>query len=93
MPYDVAIRDVARADLEELPRNIRARLIRAIGQRLTTAPDRYGLRLRQSLAGLWKLRVGDYRVVYEIKDGTVTVWAIRHRKHVYPIAQQRWFRT
>lgn len=92
MPYAVEIRDVAREDLEELPRNLRTRLLRAIDQRLTTEPTRYGVRLRQSLAGLWKLRVGDYRIVYEFAGQTVTVWAIRHRKHVYSVAEQRWFR-
>ena len=93
MSHRVEIRDVAREDLEELPRNIRARILRAIEQRLVTAPMHYGVRLRQSLTGLWKLRVGDYRIVYAIEAGQVTVWAICHRKQVYPIVEQRWFRT
>ena len=93
MAYAVEIRDVALEDLEELPRNIRARLLRATEQRLTTAPTRYGVRLRQSLAGLWKLQAGDYRIVYEVEGAMVTVWAIRHRKHVYPIVERRWVRS
>ena len=93
MAYGVEIRDVALEDLEAIPRNVRQRLLRAIEQRLTTAPTRYGVRLRQSLTGLWKLRVGDYRVVYEMEGTQVTVWAIRHRKHVYPVVERRWFRA
>ena len=93
MAYAVEIRDVAMEDLDQLPQNIRMRLIRAIEQRLTAAPSRYGVRLRQSLTGLWKLRVGDYRVVYELEGTKVTVWAIRHRKHVYPVVERRWFRA
>ena len=93
MAYAVEIRDVAMEDLDQLPQNIRMRLIRAIEQRLTTAPSRYGVRLRQSLTGLWKLRVGDYRIVYELEEMNVTIWAIRHRKHVYPVVEQRWFRA
>ena len=92
MAYTVEIRDVAYKDLGEVPRNIRERLLRAIEQRLTTAPTRYGVRLRQSLSGLWKLRVGDYRIVYEMAGNTVTIWAVRHRKHIYPIAERRWLR-
>ncbi|MGH7412312.1 MAG: type II toxin-antitoxin system RelE family toxin, partial [Candidatus Methylomirabilis sp.] len=46
--------------------------------------------LKQSLSGLWKLRVADYRVVYEIEEKKVTVWVIRHRKDVYAEAQRRW---
>ena len=80
-------------DLEELPRNLRERILRAIEQRLVTAPTHYGVRLRQSLAGLWKLRVGDSRIVYDIEANRVSIWAIRHRKQVYPVVERRWFRT
>ncbi len=54
-----------------------------------TEPTRYGERLRRSLLGLWKIRVGDYRVCYEIEGHTVTVWAILHRRDVYAILEQR----
>lgn len=92
MPYVVEFREVVWDDLETLPRNIRERIIRAIEQRLTTAPTRYGVKLRQSLADLWKLRVGDYRVVYEVSGAQVTVWAVRHRKDVYAAVERRWLR-
>jgi len=46
--------------------------------------------LSQSLGGLWKIRVGDYRIVYEIEEKKVTVWAIRHRTDVYREAERRW---
>ena len=91
MPYTIEIRDVALEDLNDMPRNLRQRVLRAIEERLGKAPAHYGVRLRQSLAGLWKLRVGDYRVVYEVKETRVTIWAIRHRKHVYPTVEYRWF--
>ena len=55
-----------------------------------TEPARYGLRLRRSLAGLWKLRVGDYRLVYGIHGSRVTVWAVLHRKVVYDEVGKRW---
>ena len=91
MGYEVELRpDVVAEDLTELPANIRARIIRAIDGRLTTEPTRYGVRLSQSLGGLWKIRVGDYRIVYEIEEKKVTVWAIRHRKDIYAEAERRW---
>lgn len=91
MGYEVELRpDVVEEDLTDLSANIRARIIRAIESRLTTEPTRYGVRLRQSLGGLWKIRVGDYRIVYEIEEKKVTVWAIRHRKDVYEEAELRW---
>ena len=89
MKFTVEIRDLALDDLGELPRNIQARVIRSIESRLATEPSRYGVRLRRSLTGLWKIRVGDYRIVYELEGQVVTVWAIRHRKNVYPEVERR----
>jgi len=43
-------------------------------------PIGYGKKLSQSLRALWKIRVGDYRVVYQITGATVTVWTIRHEE-------------
>ena len=93
MAYRVEIRDAVWGDLERIPRNLQARIVRAIEERLATAPTQYGVRLRQALSGLWKIRVGDYRIVYEMKDPTVMVWAIRHRTQVYGEATRRWLRS
>jgi mRNA interferase RelE/StbE len=82
--------EVYADDFPNIPRNIRERIIRAIEQRLMTNPTGYGKRLAQSLTGLWKVRVGDYRIVYEIEGKTVTVWAIRHRNDVYEEIERRW---
>ena len=89
--YRVILRDkVVTDDLPRLPRNIQQRLLRAIRERLTTEPSRYGTRLRKSLIGLWKIRVGDYRVIYELRAREVRVWVIGHRRNVYPIPVRRW---
>ena len=74
---------VATDDLSSIPRNLERRLAKAIESRLTTAPERYGDPLRASLKGFWKLRVGDYRVVYKIVQREVWILAILHRKRVY----------
>lgn len=88
--YSVVYRPEAVAeDLPRVPRNVRTRILRAIESRLATEPARYGERLRRSLTGLWKLRVGDYRVCYEIHGRTVTVWAIRNRRDVYAFLERR----
>lgn len=75
--------EVIADDLDNLPRNIRVRVLKAISERLTTEPAKYGERLKKTLTGLWKLRCGDYRIAYEITSETVTVWCIGHRKSVY----------
>ena len=88
--YLIEYRPEINDDLDRIPRNIQARIKNASEQRLETIPDRYGERLRRSLIGLWKLRVGDYRIVYEIKGQKVTVWIIAHRKDVYEEMEKRW---
>jgi len=90
VPFRVVYRpEVLSEDLPGIPRNLQARILRAIDGRLTTEPLRYGTRLRRSLSGLWKLRVGDYRVVYEIEERTVRIWAIAHRKRAYLEVERR----
>lgn len=89
MAHNVRFRDVARDDLEGLSEDVQRRVLRAIEDRLTTEPAKYGVRLRRSLAGLWKLRVGDYRIVFELSDNNVTIWAVRHRKDVYREVERR----
>jgi mRNA interferase RelE/StbE len=89
-PYEVRYRpEVVAEDLATLPRNLQKRILDAIDSRLRTEPARYGVRLRRSLWGLWKLRVGDYRVVYEIGEPEVFIWAIAHRKSVYSEVERR----
>jgi mRNA interferase RelE/StbE len=85
MPYEILYYPEVRSDdIPRLPANIKDRIKKAILERLSEYPERYGLPLRNTLKGYWKLRVGDYRVVYRIKGNHVEVYAIMHRKHVYP---------
>jgi mRNA interferase RelE/StbE len=91
--YVVEYRPEVNNDLDRIPKNIQLRIKHAIEKRLATIPHRYGERLRRSLLGLWKLRVGDYRVVYEIKKERVEVWIISHRKDVYEKMQKRWLKS
>jgi mRNA interferase RelE/StbE len=75
--------DVVRADLVPIPLNVRERIAAALARRLQEAPERFGHPLRGTLKGYWKLRVGDYRVVYRIVGAEVWILAILHRRQVY----------
>ena len=81
---------VVDEDLPNLPKNIQQRILQAIENRLAVDPIRYGLRLSQSLKGLWRMRVGDYRIAYEISGKTVRIWAIVHRKNAYEKIAKLW---
>jgi mRNA interferase RelE/StbE len=81
---------VADQDLKTIPAETRRRIARSIDARLSTSPERYGVPLAGPLRGYWKLRVGDYRVVFKlINSSDVLILAILHRKHVYERASRR----
>ena len=88
--FQVEYRPEIHSDLDRLPANVQARIKKAVESRLAAAPQHYGERLRRSLLDLWKLRVGDYRVIYELKGKKVTLWMIAHRKEVYEEIGKRW---
>lgn len=94
MRYRIEYHAEVMEDLREIPANLQGRIRRAIETRLGNAPDLYGERLVKDLAGLWKLRVGDYRVAFELNPQKfrVLIWCIRNRKFVYPETQRRWKR-
>jgi mRNA interferase RelE/StbE len=75
--------EVKKIDLPMIDVKMRERIRRGIESRLMTAPQEYGLPLRKNLGGFWKLRVGEYRVVFKVEGEMVYILAIRHRKSVY----------
>jgi mRNA interferase RelE/StbE len=75
--------DVKNIDLPRVNVKMREHIRRAIESRLMTAPQEYGLPLRKSLRGYWKLRAGDYRVVFKVEGEVIYVLGIRHRKNIY----------
>jgi mRNA interferase RelE/StbE len=81
--------DVKAMDLPLLDGRIKTRIKNAIETRLATAPHLYGEPLRKTLHGYWKLRVGDFRVVYKIEEEAVLILAIIHRKKIYEAVKKR----
>ena len=86
MSYTIAYHpSVAGEDLPKIDKKILARIKRAIEERLMVAPQEYGEPLRRTLKGYWKLRVGDYRVVFTVRKAEIMILGIMHRKEVYKI--------
>ena len=76
---------VKKEDLPKLDNTTKTRIRKAIENRLMVAPEEYGEPLRKTLKGYWKLRVGDYRVVFKVEGKEITILGIRHRKDVYEV--------
>ena len=82
--YEVEINRSAVRDIAALPLNIRVRAIAAINA-LAANPRPHGVASMKGRPGEFRIRVGDYRVVYEIRDAVLVVTVVRvgHRREVY----------
>ncbi len=82
--YRVIFTRSARKELENLPSATADRIV-AILERLAAEPRPVGARKLRGAADLWRVRVGDYRLVYAINDAEqiVDVRVVRHRKDAY----------
>jgi mRNA interferase RelE/StbE len=77
----------AYRELQALDRPIQHRLVQFLRTRITGAesPRRLGKSLKGEKTGLWRYRVGDYRIICLIEDArqVVVVVALGHRRSVY----------
>jgi mRNA interferase RelE/StbE len=82
--YCVLLERAAEKDLARIPSEMHDRIIAAI-QDLANNPRPSGCRKLAGSKKDWRIRVGDYRVVYEIADAirVVRVNRVRHRREVY----------
>ncbi len=83
MSFVVLYHPAVMKDLSSINRNIQSRIEAAISGRLLQAPQSYGKPLAASLAGYWKMRVGDYRVIYKVVKNEICVLGIINRRDVY----------
>jgi mRNA interferase RelE/StbE len=83
--YHIRIMDAAVRDLERLDKVVGQRVVKRIYW-LAENLDDLGLEaLTGDLAGFYKLRAGDYRVLYEILEDehTIVIHQIGHRREIY----------
>jgi len=80
---DVKVTDHALRQIEALPLPIQGRLD-SIVDRLAHWPEVSGAKpLKGEWKGHYRIRTGDYRVVFTARRGTVTIVRVDHRKDVY----------
>ncbi len=81
--YSIFIKKSAARELEGLEKKVLPKILEriealAVNQRPAGA---------EKLAGveLWRIRQGDYRIIYSIEDDVLTVWIVKvgHRREVY----------
>lgn len=84
MAYRVEYKPAAERDLLALPPDVQRR-IRPKIDALADNPRPHGVKKLKGEENTWRIRVGDYRVIYEIHDRIllVLVLRIRHRGSAY----------
>ena len=82
--YQVVIERRAEKDMDRLAQQVRRRVVEAI-LGLASDPRPPGCRKLVGSDDDWRIRVGDYRVIYQIADAVrvVRVYRVRHRREVY----------
>ena len=87
MDWTVKFDPRAFAELRKFDGSAQRRITTYMRERIAgkSDPRAFGKALTGELAGLWRYRVGDYRVVCSINDSpqTVSVLRVAHRKDVY----------
>ncbi len=83
--YSISFKDSVRKDLESIAKNDLQRIMDRIGN-LAEDPRPIGC---EKLSGQEKYRIrqGNYRIIYSIQDNELTVWVVKvgHRREVYRI--------
>ena len=83
MSFSIRIKESAAKELRRVAKPDRARIVAAI-DRLAETPH-LGTSLKGDLRGLRRIRVGDYRILYEVRDKELVVLVVRvaHRRDAY----------
>jgi len=88
LAWKIELDPKAERDLSRLDRQVATRIARFLSQRVANLDDprSIGDALQEpKLGGLWRYRVGDYRIVCNIQDQRLVILALRiaHRREVY----------
>ncbi|HEX4424773.1 MAG TPA: type II toxin-antitoxin system RelE/ParE family toxin [Terriglobales bacterium] len=85
--WRIEINRTAERQIKKLGRSVQRTIIRFLKERLILLdnPRQLGKPLRGEKGELWRYRVGDYRLVCDIRDEKLTVLLVQvgHRKEVY----------
>jgi mRNA interferase RelE/StbE len=85
--WTVEFDDRARRELRKLALETQRQILHYLRERIAGSedPKQFGKPLRQNLAGLWRYRVGDYRLICRLENDRLVVLVLQvgHRRDVY----------
>jgi mRNA interferase RelE/StbE len=87
LPWTVEFDDRARRELRKLDLKVQRDILRYLRERIAASanPRQFGRPLRKNLAGLWRYRVGDYRLICRLEEDRFVVLVIKagHQRTIY----------
>jgi mRNA interferase RelE/StbE len=93
MTWSIVYHHAFAEDLESIGSSAARRVVRAISEKLAHSPLKFGAPLSGNLTHFRKLRVGDYRVVYQVREKKIVVYVLsvgpRRDKEIYRAAMKR----
>jgi mRNA interferase RelE/StbE len=81
--FEIIYHDEVAKDIKNFSFKDKENIKNTIDYKLTIRPEYYAVPLKRNLKGFWKLRVGDFRVVFKINKKEIQILGIMHRKEVY----------
>lgn len=81
-PYRIEWLDEAKADVRNLDRPAAMRIFEGVLHFARTGSGDVNT-LHGDMAGAFRLRLGDYRVMFSLKDGSMRIFGVRHRSQAY----------
>lgn len=87
--FEITYHNKVADDISALSTSSRIAVRKVIEEKLATKPEFFGKPLQFSLSGLRSLRVGDYRVVFQLKKKEVFIVLIAHRSVAYTLVGRR----
>jgi mRNA interferase RelE/StbE len=85
LTWEIEWDERARKELRSLDARIQRRIFSYLRERTKENPRNFGKQLSGNMAGLWRYRIEDFRVICRLQDEKLTVFvvAVGHRKEIY----------
>ena len=91
MRYGLIFRHSAQRDLKGLPRDVQVKAMAAADSLCVYPTPAQSEELTGNLCGFRKVRLGHYRIVYEVDDADemIRIWGVGHRSRIYETMRRR----
>ena len=82
--YEIVFARSARKELQAISNDVAERILKKV-ELLTSNPRPSGCKKLRGHSSLWRIRVGEYRVIYSIDDDkrVIDISVVRHRSEAY----------